>query len=217
MCSCRPLSTSDVAVAMTCEVIAGRTPSSHPGRRARFRPGVVEPTGRSSYGRSTDTSRPRREGTKSLARADAIRQRPQRRPPSPDVGLAGGRARASPYTPPVNLWRRWRADLARPEVPTSRDELGFLVVTAIVIVVAAQLTDPGTAVDVARARAGRRWPSRCRGPRPATPGRGLRGAGHRAGGARRRAGTATLEGAFFLSVMMVFVHVVRTSVADPGR
>ncbi len=48
----------------------------------------------------------------------------------------------------MTLWRRWRADLARPEVPTSRDALGFLVGTAVVIVVAAQVTDPGTALDL---------------------------------------------------------------------
>ena len=48
----------------------------------------------------------------------------------------------------MTLWQRWRADLARPEVPTSREGLGFLVGTAVVIVVAAQLTDPGTALDL---------------------------------------------------------------------
>ena len=48
----------------------------------------------------------------------------------------------------MTLWRRWRADLTRPEVPTSRDALGFLVGTAVVIVVAAQVTDPGTALDL---------------------------------------------------------------------
>ena len=45
-------------------------------------------------------------------------------------------------------WQRWRADLARPEVQTGREGLGFLVGTAVVIVIAAQLTDPGTALDL---------------------------------------------------------------------
>ena len=48
----------------------------------------------------------------------------------------------------MRLWRRWRADLVRPEVPTSRDELAFHLVAPIVVVVIAQLTDPGRAVDV---------------------------------------------------------------------
>ena len=48
----------------------------------------------------------------------------------------------------MTLWQRWRADLAQPEVPTGREGLGFLVGTAVVIVVAAQLTDPGTALDL---------------------------------------------------------------------
>ena len=48
----------------------------------------------------------------------------------------------------MRLWRRLRADLVRPEVPTSRDELAFHLVAPIVVVVIAQLTDPGRAVDV---------------------------------------------------------------------
>jgi signal transduction histidine kinase len=48
----------------------------------------------------------------------------------------------------VSWWDRCLADLARPEEPTGRDELGFLVGSAAVIVVVAQLTDPGTAVDL---------------------------------------------------------------------
>ena len=44
----------------------------------------------------------------------------------------------------MDLWTRWRADLARPEAPTGRDHLPFLAGSAAVIVVVAQLTDPGT-------------------------------------------------------------------------
>jgi len=48
----------------------------------------------------------------------------------------------------VDLRRRWRADLARPEIPTNRDELWFLVGTAVLIVVVAQSFDPGNAVEL---------------------------------------------------------------------
>jgi hypothetical protein len=48
----------------------------------------------------------------------------------------------------VELRRRWHADLARPEMPTSRNERLFLLGCALVIVVAAQLTDPGSARDL---------------------------------------------------------------------
>jgi signal transduction histidine kinase len=48
----------------------------------------------------------------------------------------------------VELRRRWHADLARPGLPTSRNERLFLLGCAAVIVVAAQLTDPGTARDL---------------------------------------------------------------------
>jgi signal transduction histidine kinase len=54
--------------------------------------------------------------------------------------------------------RRWlRADLARPELPTSRDELTFLLVAPIAIIAIAQLTDPapvGTVLLLAPAVAG---------------------------------------------------------------
>ncbi|HJV09025.1 MAG TPA: sensor histidine kinase [Acidimicrobiales bacterium] len=43
---------------------------------------------------------------------------------------------------------RWRRDLAKPEVPTGRDELPFLVISSLAIAVAAQLSDPGGAVDL---------------------------------------------------------------------
>jgi len=102
----------------------------------------------------------------------------------------------------VTLWRRWRADLARPEVPTSRDAVGFLVGTAVVIGVAAQLTDPGTVLDlVALAPAVLAFVLRGLIPRlpaevfavmvivPVAVAIGRDGA---------------LEGAFFLIVMMVF-------------
>lgn len=42
----------------------------------------------------------------------------------------------------------WRADLAKPEVPTGRDELPFLVISALAITLAAQFSDPGGAVDL---------------------------------------------------------------------
>jgi signal transduction histidine kinase len=48
----------------------------------------------------------------------------------------------------VTLRRRWRADLARPGIPTSRDEHVFLVGAAIVIVVVAQIADGGTTADL---------------------------------------------------------------------
>ena len=48
----------------------------------------------------------------------------------------------------VGLWRRLSADLSRPELPTGREERTFLIVAPIVIIVTAQLTDPGTALDV---------------------------------------------------------------------
>ena len=48
----------------------------------------------------------------------------------------------------MELRGRWRADLARPEIPTSRDEFWFLVGTAVLIVVVAQSFDPGDAVEL---------------------------------------------------------------------
>jgi len=45
-------------------------------------------------------------------------------------------------------WTRVRADLSRPEVPTGRDQLPFLVGAALTVTVIAQLTDPGGAVDL---------------------------------------------------------------------
>ena len=44
---------------------------------------------------------------------------------------------------------RWRADLARPEAPTSRSELLPLLAGAVVVLVMAQLTDPGSAAELA--------------------------------------------------------------------
>ncbi len=47
-------------------------------------------------------------------------------------------------------WRqRLLADLAKPETPTSRDELGFLTFGAIAIVVTAQVSDPGSLLELA--------------------------------------------------------------------
>jgi len=48
----------------------------------------------------------------------------------------------------VAWWYRWRADLVRPETPTDRSELPFLAVSAAVIVVVAQATEPGTAAEL---------------------------------------------------------------------
>lgn len=44
----------------------------------------------------------------------------------------------------MQWWRRWRADLARPETETPREELGWLVGGALVIVVVSQWADPGS-------------------------------------------------------------------------
>ena len=48
----------------------------------------------------------------------------------------------------MTWWIRWRADLARPETTIDRREQPFLVVSATAIVVVAQMTDPGTAVEL---------------------------------------------------------------------
>jgi signal transduction histidine kinase len=48
----------------------------------------------------------------------------------------------------VDRRSRWRADLARPEAPTGRDEVPFLVISALTITAVAQVTDGGTAVDL---------------------------------------------------------------------
>ena len=49
----------------------------------------------------------------------------------------------------MGWWRRWRADLARPEAPTSRRELRFLTLSAAVIIGLAQWSDPGSPADLA--------------------------------------------------------------------
>ncbi len=47
-------------------------------------------------------------------------------------------------------WWQWlRTDLARPTLPTMRHELPFLVGSAAVIIAVAQLSDPGSAADLA--------------------------------------------------------------------
>jgi signal transduction histidine kinase len=48
----------------------------------------------------------------------------------------------------VDWWSRWRADVARPEVPTGREELAFLTGSAVVIITVAQLTDPGSLAEL---------------------------------------------------------------------
>jgi signal transduction histidine kinase len=48
----------------------------------------------------------------------------------------------------VDRWRLWRTDLAKPEVPTGRDEVPFLVISSLAITVVAQLSDPGGTVSL---------------------------------------------------------------------
>jgi signal transduction histidine kinase len=43
----------------------------------------------------------------------------------------------------VTLWRRLRVDLSKPEAPARREELPFLIGSAVAVVVVAQLSDPG--------------------------------------------------------------------------
>jgi signal transduction histidine kinase len=44
----------------------------------------------------------------------------------------------------MEIGSRWRADLARPEAPTSRDEAPFHLLAPLVIIAIAQVTDPGS-------------------------------------------------------------------------
>lgn len=48
----------------------------------------------------------------------------------------------------MTRWTRWRADLARPATPVDRRELPLLAVLAAAIVAVAQITDPGTPVEL---------------------------------------------------------------------
>jgi signal transduction histidine kinase len=48
----------------------------------------------------------------------------------------------------VTSWTRWRADLARPDTSVERRELPFLAAVTVVVVVTAQVTDPGTPVEL---------------------------------------------------------------------
>ena len=48
----------------------------------------------------------------------------------------------------MTSWRRLRSDLSKPESPTRREELPFLIGAAVIIVVAAQLSDPGTPIEL---------------------------------------------------------------------
>jgi signal transduction histidine kinase len=78
--------------------------------------------------------------------------------PPDTVAVVDGPARTT-RTPAVTgrrggwsrLVGRAHADLRRPEWPVARTELPFLVVGSVVIVVAAQWTDPGTAAEVVAA------------------------------------------------------------------
>ena len=49
----------------------------------------------------------------------------------------------------MTLWERWRRDLARPERRRTAADRPSLIASAVVIVVVAQLTDPGTAPELA--------------------------------------------------------------------
>ena len=60
----------------------------------------------------------------------------------PMISVAAGRSLAHVQ------WLRWRADLARPELPSHSDERLFLPAAAAVIVAVAQLSDPGSVVDL---------------------------------------------------------------------
>ena len=73
--------------------------------------------------------------------------RPEEPPPGGGARTSSGRrtdrgARRSVGT--VSWWTRWRADLARPEVPVGREELPLLFAGSVIIVALAQLSDPGT-------------------------------------------------------------------------
>jgi signal transduction histidine kinase len=48
----------------------------------------------------------------------------------------------------VTWWTRWRADLARADTSVDRRELPFLAVVTATIVAAAQVTDPGTPLEL---------------------------------------------------------------------
>ena len=48
----------------------------------------------------------------------------------------------------MQWWSAWRADLTRPETPTRREERGFLIGSAVVIIAVAQVSDPGSATDL---------------------------------------------------------------------
>ena len=96
--------------------------------------------------------------------------------PPGTVAVIDGRARTTdttggaPGRPAVTVrpgrWSRLvgraKADLGRPEWPVSRTELPFLVVGAVVIVIVAQWTDPGTAGElVAASLAAAAFVARC--------------------------------------------------------
>ena len=49
----------------------------------------------------------------------------------------------------MTLWERWRRDLARPERRRCSADLPYLFASPVIIVIVAQLTDPGTAAQVA--------------------------------------------------------------------
>lgn len=108
----------------------------------------------------------------------------------------------NPYAPDVmTVWTRWRADLARPEAPTSRDELTFHLFAPVAILAIAQVTDPGTLGDLvvlvpalvafALRPLVRRFPAELFAALVVAPVTLVVGS------------SGALEGAFFLSVVMV--------------
>lgn len=58
-------------------------------------------------------------------------------------------ASGSSYRRGVSWSSRWRADVVRPEAPVATEERPFLLVAGVLVVVAAQLTAPGTVVELA--------------------------------------------------------------------
>ena len=115
----------------------------------------------------------------------------------------------------MGWWRRWRADLARPESPTSGRELGFLTLSAAAIIGLAQLSDPGSPADLLLL-----VPAFAafllRGLRPPDAGRGVRrpraGAGGAGRGRGRRPGGRVLPGRDDGAL-----HVVAPRLGHPGR
>src|SRR5690606_7464503 len=113
-----------------------RSPRGLPPAR-RF-PTVVRRTTRDRpvRGRPSDRAVHRLAGSD---RGGSGRSRPQ---------AGGGRPGALLPSGAMSWGHRVRADLARPERPTGRDELAFHVVASLAIVAVVQVVDPGTAGEL---------------------------------------------------------------------